>query len=200
MKTKLLFIVFNFLLLFMLQSCKRDNPCEGLDLSDNIVNYDFPDSIKSTLPYNGLDTLIFVSNLGDTATIIGQGKNQYYVEDKQGNNNANCPKTTINKYGNIDIIFQGNNQLLSVEYHIYKNSFSPKTLSGCDFIVNNQISLGSGYEYLTFYMPKQDSILLNGVYISGGYIEDNNYKILYNNQKGILKFINVNNKDWLKIK
>jgi hypothetical protein len=63
-KLKLLSII---TIIMLTQSCSKDNNCG--DTSDVINNYIIEDSNKAKMPYTGTDTLVFISDKGDTATL-----------------------------------------------------------------------------------------------------------------------------------
>lgn len=167
-----------------------------------INNYNISDSNKAKIPYIGTDTLIFVSNTGDTATLIGQGKDDYYEKDTKLAKGGDCPLYEVNNYEYIEVNYVGNELIKSLKYLVFKNDFDPKNLTGLSIKINNQINvvigntIGISFEYVTDYLPVQDSILIGNMISKGGYI-DNNYKILYNKQYGILKFKDTNNKTWV---
>ena len=196
MKTKIIYFVLLMAVTAMLgiQSCGKGSPCEGRDMTDEITVYTIADSIKAKIPYTGWDTLVFVSDAGDTATLYGKGEKQNYDETRN-TRGGDCPQTTISKYENIRIDFLSGGQLRKIEIYLYKKTYDPKQITGCEIIIDNQINRGFGFEYILYHSPIHDSILLNGTYITGGYVGN----VLYNVQFGILKFNNIQNKTWTKI-
>ncbi|NDC31090.1 MAG: hypothetical protein EBZ58_09195, partial [Bacteroidetes bacterium] len=161
-KTKLLYIAI-ISLLFILQACKRDTDCG--DLSDVITNYNIADSNKAKIPYTGTDTLVFVSDANDTAVLIGQGKNTYYQIVTKGLSSGDCPRTSVEKYENVDMNFIGNSaELNKIYFRINTTEFSKNSLIGFEIICNNTYRIGSNLELVYSYLPVEDSILINKKY------------------------------------
>ena len=76
--TKKLFSI--LLLVMLIQSCSKTDPCpKG---QENY--YNLTDEEKSKIPYTGTDTLVFISDKSDTATLIGKGKSQSYKRTTSG--------------------------------------------------------------------------------------------------------------------
>lgn len=92
-------------------------------------------------PYNGYDTLVFISNTGDTAILYGQGKKSYEkLISTVGNP---CDNITYHDE-NLELIFTGNNSVLSkIGLHGYYET-ETKGLYGelTDFTVNSYTSNG----------------------------------------------------------
>ncbi len=196
-KIKLLFISI-FSLLFILQACKRDNPCEGMDPSDKVYNYNIPDSNKTKIPYTGDDTLIFVSNTGDTATLIGQGKDDYFESTRKlTNGGGDCPKYAVSNYENVDLFYEGNNSINILKYKVYLSEDVVGGLTGFNISINDKISSLYNFEYSSNLLYPEDSILYKNKYATGKYLNLNK-SILYNKNVGILKFT-IYNKTWIKI-
>lgn len=193
MKTKIIYFVLLMAVTAMLgiQSCGKGSPCEGRDMTDAITVYTIADSIKAKIPYTGWDTLVFVSDAGDTATLYGQGKRTYFKENIHSTSGY-CPKRTIEKYENIEIGFTGMDQIHSINVNLDKTNYH---FTGCWVNINSNINGIGRIEFILYDSPNQDSIMLNGIYVRGGYIE----KVLYNSIFGIIKF-EIDNKSWKIIK
>jgi len=187
----------SILLMFIFtQSCTKDNKCS--DSKDVIINYNIADSNKAKIPYTGTDTLVFISDKGDTATLIGQGKKTIFNQIVKTVND-DCTKSTIYNYEKMDINFIGENILFNkILYRVAKTSFDPIGLTGLEIYFNDNYRVGSTIEYVFYNMNIEDSIKINGNYISGGFI-DNEKKILYNMQFGLLK-LNFSNLTWTRNK
>lgn len=183
-------------LLYILESCER-YPCKGLDLSDEVNIYDIPNSNKLKIPYTGNDTLVFVSDVGDTAKLIGQGKNLYYTETRNGSYNADCPKTTIYKYENLDINFRGDSSSKFQNLFFKSMRLDWESTTYISVRINSQNSSIYTFETFQNILP-EDSILMNNKYISGYFI-DNNKSILYNYKNGIFKLKDSNGLIWKKV-
>jgi len=193
MKIKMIYFVVLMAVIATLgiQSCGKGSPCEGRDMTDAITVYTIADSIKANIPYTGWDTLVFVSDVGDTATLYGQGKRTYFKENINSTT-GDCPKRTIEKYENTEIGFIGMDQIHSINVNLYKTNYD---FTGCWVKINSNINGIGRIEFILYDSPNQDSIMLNGIFVRGGYIE----KVLYNSIFGIIK-IEIDNKSWKLIK
>ena len=195
MKTKLLYISI-ISLLFIVQACKRSETDCG-DLSDVITNYNISDADKAKIPYTGADTLVFISDANDTATLIGQGKNTHYESVRNSlNGNGDCPKYEVIKYENIDINFISNNDTLitSIYYKVY-HPIHDVNYTFINLYLNTKGLSSYPFELLNNKVF-EDSVLVKNKYIKGYYIDSNRSQVLYNYQKGIIKFIEFTNKSW----
>ena len=206
MKTKI-FSVFFFALTFScalyFTSCKRSNPCDGVDLSTVTTTYNVSDANKAKIPYTGTDTLVFLSDAGDTATLYGQGKKQSYTSSSIAGGSADCPKTHLYQYENIDINYTGNKSLLyQLRFKAYKYSQIQNPLTNdIDISVNNVLVASNDFEYVNYNISTpQDSIVFNGNYQSGVFIDEISKTVLFNYTLGILKLKDSKNKVWTKIK
>ena len=196
MKTKLLYISI-FSLLFILQACKPNNPCEGIDPSDKVYTYNIPDSNKAKIPYTGTETLVFISNTGDTATLVGQGKDEYYVNIKNlRNGGGDCPLYSIRNYDNINLSFKNDSQIKFTLIYYLNNEIESPSLTNISFYINNIDIANSSSEYIDYMAEKPtDSILYIHRYYSGIYMDDSK-TALFNKQLGIIKFKDLENKIW----
>jgi hypothetical protein len=185
----------SLLLLFMLvQSCAKESNCGNQTTITNI--YNIADSNKAKIPYKGNDTLIFISNQGDTATLIGSGKKAKYIINKQGVGSADCPKELIEKFENIDFGFLGKESSLYININFFTDEYSEEL-----FIIkasSDSLSLSSGYNSLNYVnnlMNYKDSILLNDKYVLGVELRG----VYYNFNYGILKIKFSNGKEYIKL-
>jgi hypothetical protein len=193
MKTKLLYSSL-ISLLFIIQACKRTEPDCG-DLSDVITNYNIPDSNKAKIPYIGKDTLVFISDAGDTATLIGQGKNTHYESVRSNISGGDCPRSSVMNYQNIEINFQSiNDTNLSTIFLKLNRPINAVNYTYLKLFLNTKGLSSFPLELLKNY---DDSVLINKEYIKGYYFDSNKNQVLYNYQKGIIKLIDFKNKIWL---
>lgn len=192
---KQLCLILLLIAIIFLHACKRDNNCG--DLSDVITNYNIADSNKAKIPYTGTDTLVFVSNANDTVTLIGRGKNTHYESVRNSlNGNSDCPKYEVIKYENIDINFISNNDTLitSIYYKVY-HPIHDVNYTYINLYLNTKGLSSYPFELLNNKVF-EDSVLVKNKYIKGYYIDSNRSQVLYNYQKGIIKFIDFTNKSW----
>ena len=207
MKTKFNIILFSLLLLstiFLFSSCGQKNSNCGYDHTTDIY-YKLSDDSKSKIPYTGYDTLIFKSDAGDTATLYGQGKKIYYETTTSGMSMADCGSTPQYTYHfeNIEIDFKSVNPFLyQIGFIAYKNQrVISSSTNDISILVNNFEISGSNFEYANHSISiPEDSILLNGTYQTGGYINPQLKNVLFNFSKGILKFKDKYNITWTKLK
>jgi hypothetical protein len=204
MKSHLLYLIF-FLTVLFSQSCKRGDPCSGMDLSDKVFTYSIPDSNKTKIPYTGRDTLILVSDGGDTATFIGAGKNTIYnISSKNIYPNPDCPRYEKKYFENFWIKFTDIKNLnRSIRYLVYlptendiisiQNSTNLELREIID--ADSKVFAFTTFEMMSKRTNYDDSIPINGVYQKGYYI-DANRTVLYSHSKGLLKYKDINLMNW----
>jgi len=184
----------------LFQSCRGDSCTPGAN--DRYISYNIPDSNTAKIPYTGTDTLIFVSDAGDTATLIGQGKNTYYKKKTSVLGcSADCPCLEYASYENVDYVFQGNNNFIqSLAFKIYMpNNAGKPNFTYIAVDLNNINMVQRSFEYVYFNKTPHDSIYIDGKYYSGVYFNDNTSKtLLFSISAGILKFRDFDNKIWIK--
>jgi hypothetical protein len=179
------------------QSCTKNINCG--DTNDMIYTYNVADSNKAQIPYNGTDTLVFVSDKGDTATLYGQAINQFYYKITQNYGTADCQKNYTYKYQNINTSFLGNNlKLYSVSFIAYMNEqlTNPSTNS-IKIIINDSLFGKSNFEYFNSLTYPDDSVIINGKYQIG---YNFNNSIFFNFKYGILRIKDSKSNIWTKIK
>lgn len=194
-----------------MQSCKRGNPCDGMDLSEKVYTYNIPDSNRLKIPYTGTDTLVFVSNANDTVMYVGSGKNSQYsvfTSNINPNPDPDCPRIEKKYFENFRIGFIINKETYKwISYNVYLPS--PNDISSIQNASNIEITehvsqdiyriiAHTNFESLNNRKGFDDSLFINGVYKKGYYI-DSNRDVLYNNAEGLLKFKDINNLVWRKI-
>jgi hypothetical protein len=191
----------SILLLFMLvQSCAKESNCGDQTTITNI--YNIADSNKAKIPYTGNDTLIFISNQGDTAILIGIGRKASYITSKKSIGSADCPRELIEKFEKIYFEFNTNNINFNIfnckiyNFSIYKSTMIDMQPDKIEVSINNEISYVSAD--LLNSSNFKDSVLINGKYYKGTYLNGSN-NILYNLKYGILKIKFSNGKEYIKL-
>ncbi len=183
-------IIITAFLLLLLPCCQPTEDCKE---TENIY-HSITEDTKSKMPYSGNDTISFLSDAGDTAILIGQGKVR--SEEVETISHPICPPTRITRYELITISFTGSNPelaLLNIRLKSERNiRVETKTLSQ---------STGTVYlDYMLANSP-EDSIFLQGKYEAGVYLFYNPSRVfLFNYSKGVLKFKETNGKTWTKIR
>jgi hypothetical protein len=189
--------------IFLLSCAKQEKNNCGYDHTTDIY-YKLSDEAKAHFPYSGNDSLVFVSNEGDTAVLIGQDKRNYDEITTSVNGMADCGSTPQYTYHNenISASFISNDPTihkLSLVYCTENEQFDDKTNEIKVFV--NDIALSkSNLEFINGNLSSKDSIILNGTYQSGTYLEIHGKRVLLNYTLGILKFTDTDTKIWVKIK
>lgn len=104
---KLLYIGF---LLFIF-SCSKEKDCSKVPTKLITANVFLLDSERTYLPYNGTETLVFISNNGDTAVLKGTGTVQKYNKERivSFNEYPSCPQTEVHLHETLAAEFNGTN-------------------------------------------------------------------------------------------
>lgn len=174
--------------LLIIYSCKRESPCS----SYTSKNFKFllADSTKAQIPYNGNETLMFISNQGDTAILTGQGKNNYIVKNSINvGTSPDCPQYDNYSYEYIDLDYKGNNENL---FHLFLRYYAEKYNSEYTTVIINDIytkyKAYSGYYNDTTRYSNQ--INIGNKKVSGIIIEGDNSTdpiFTFNKSVGILQ-------------
>lgn len=183
------------LIILFLTSCKQEPTCG--DLSDVVTTYTISDSDKAKIPYTGNDTLVYISDAGDTAILIGQGKKNYYESVRSSLNSGDCPRYKLDNNEIIAILYSSNiNELLNIKYIL--NGNSEKTHLICTI---NSLSHGDYPYYLNNEIFYNDSFMLNNKLYYGTTINiQNSIFGLFNWHYGFVKIKIIGGKEWyLKI-
>ena len=188
MKTKLLCIIG---LIILFQNCTKDPSCGDQSKIENSYNISADD--KSKIPFKGNDTLTYISDAGDTAILIGNGKRAYMDVISKNIGDLECSRYQVDNNETIIFEYLGNNlELNRIKYKITGNK--ERTL--IEFNIN--ILYANDYPYYfnseKFYT---DSILINGYYYSGLPKVDDVFYSLYNFNYGFLKIQFNGGKIWL---
>lgn len=188
--TKLLSLL---LILILTQSCTKDNNCG--DTSDVINNYTISADDKAKIPFKGNDTLIYISDAGDTATLIGQGTSTWTEQIKTNISGGDCEKNQIDKKETISIEYNGNNnELNKILYKISGN----KEKTEIEFTINSYYGITYPYNFNTPIFYTDSSIINGNIYYGRPLgLNSQNYKALYNFNYGFLKIEFKGSKIWL---
>jgi hypothetical protein len=175
--------------------CRRDL-CDGKDLTPKVTNYLLTDNEKGSIPYNGNETLIFVSKFYDTAIFIGQGLNQKLNKVETRSGSIDCPIYLIDNFENMSINFASNhlpNLLFTVE-KLQVGTLKPYSVVE---IANNNNNALNTLNYASDSTIVTDSILWIDGYQKGK-ILSGKLNVTYNSKIGILKFENMDTL-WIRI-
>ncbi|MES2653956.1 MAG: hypothetical protein V4620_00095 [Bacteroidota bacterium] len=178
----------------LLQSCGKET--DGCPQSTNDF-YNLTDAEKSKIPYTGTDTLLFISNQGDTATLIGQGKNQTYNNVTVSLGNPDCGGTNSKNYQKVNYSYLNSkmNKISMLNFSLFVDDVSnPNPFDVyVDFVFNNGVSnysFISRTNYLNGQVDYSDSIIINSTMIKGIKLsskQDTGSYIFYNKQFGLLE-------------
>ncbi len=194
-----------------LSHCKKDkgDPCAGYPSKTN--NYYVSDDNKSKIPYTGTDTLVFISDVGDTATLYGQGKQTYMqVLSTYSSNNPDCGNISYWNFEHIVLTFIGSNSAINKLVYglsypfVFQNNNPPSPITESNALgfeissgIGVLISCGSFTSYANNNINYIDSVAINGLTYKGVNLCDSS-KGLYNYQYGILRFKDASHKTWTR--
>lgn len=188
--------LFSIIAIILLQSCddKDSSPCRN---SETNIYYNIADSNKAKIPYLGTDTLVFISDQGDTAILIGQGKKTYYVTNTRDNSgNADCQWLENKNFENVDLSFtdivkKSKKLSISVFSELVNSNIM---LTSIDIYSDYKLLIGRSFKYID-NKSIEDSVFVNGSYLKGVYL-DSEKTTLFNYSQGVLKYKDVNNYKW----
>lgn len=113
-------------------SCSKKDPCEGLDEIDISYYVNLDEVQKQLLPYRGNETLVFVSNKGDTARLVGTGSLQEYRKLKlmyPKTGHEVCPRDVYHSYQFLAAEYKGDNPKFNqLVVTIFKDRWSDPSL------------------------------------------------------------------------
>lgn len=200
---KTILVLLFFATLSMVTSCSRDPGCG--DLSDKNIYYNIADSDKAKIPYNSNDTIVFVSNINDTAVLIAQGKLTNFKKTSNSIGTADCPKYEIGNFETISILMnekKSRPDFFNLRYSIYRDIEIEPFSTRISFTLNNKaISSGNSSKIINmqnFYIDtlNANNKLYYGINIHGDGL-DSLYQIFFNYNYGILRIIFPSNQTWI---
>lgn len=178
---KLIYLSTLFLTIY---SCSK--PCP--DYQSKTYNYFLRDSTKAQIPFNGYDTLTYISNMGDTALLIGKWKiNSIDTKKINRSGSPDCPQIDIYNYEIVNVIYLGSNPYLHTIFYsltvdnwndeqtIFNINYEPEFKTSSSFF-NNTLS------YIT-------PINIGSQIINGRTVDrkDGTASFVYNKTYGILQ-------------
>lgn len=122
--------LFYWIFFFSILSCSKKDPCEGVEKIQITGYKNLDESQKQLMPYQGNETLLFISNKGDTALLKGTGNRQEYRRLKLSGSGFYCGEEQFDSYQFIAAEYKGNNpkfDLLRIE--LFKNTESEAALN-----------------------------------------------------------------------
>ncbi len=196
---KLTITIVTVLLSLFLSSCVKEyDPCDGYEPKE--YHYYLTSNEKNQIPFkSGYDSMVFISNTGDTAILSGSGvipyigiASEYVTSD---------PACGLQNYWYLEIIkytFSSANPMLkTIVYQAYVNKANEQRCS----IQINQISFDIYLGYFNHEPRYLDSVVINGKTYKGVTIHDikngvtGKNSFLYNYHYGFLK-ISLEDKTW----
>lgn len=104
--------LFYWIFLLCIISCSKKDPCEGVNEISISAYKNLDESQKKLLPYQGNEKLVFVSNMGDTARLLGTGTLQEYRKLKLMYPKSaydECPRDVYDSYQFLAAEYKGDN-------------------------------------------------------------------------------------------
>lgn len=184
---------FFFLLMFFsiicFQNCKK-NSCKVVS---NVDTFFLSNTLKAKL-LNTTDTLVYISEMGDTAMLTGKYLH-YYNEAKHPGITNECP-SLFTAYGEtVEKRFESKNkELFYLQSSISADEYVGSSPSSLNFIINSYFYA----QYQFNYAYQQDSVLINNKYIRGNLFYSQNYTflLLYNEVYGFIRIKFNGGKTW----
>jgi hypothetical protein len=194
-------ILISLILLFI--CCNRnDSPCDE-GLQTKYYTADFSEDELKKVPYNGFDTLYFLSNDGDTCIVRGTGK-EFFIEQSIDRGIPLCPPNSITNCQAYKIHFvslRGN-----FDFTIQQKRLGREIIIKRDNLNFNHIIFTKEYDLLKkqeiinqYYL---DTVIINKykysevnralVVRNGVVIADTSYNLLINRIDGLLLYQNNN--------
>lgn len=177
----------------LISSCSRDPNCPKA----TETYYKISEEDKSKIPFSSNkyeDTLVFISDAGDTAALIGEGLRHYNLA-KPYIGNPDCGVTHTDYFENRMFTFLSgvNSKLSQINLNNTFNEISKETI--VEISIDNLERIKAGFDFINYDINYNDSLLLNGKYIKG--VNLSGY-LLYNKQFGILKIV-YGSVTWIRI-
>ncbi len=201
-----LFLIFVSLWSIYFSACKPDEPCEGLDTTNQKTYYYFPDSTASQ---NGMlahpfDTLTFVSETFDTAIFVLTKVNNFFDQTfKKKYGNPGCPGMIYDYYEYFELVYtkmNHNHTRLRLKFRLTQTEIVSTALRLYYINDNNETQMGS--RHLVIAKNDADTViqlgnnLINAVQY--GDAETESEYGFYNLQFGLLLF-KYDNVIWRRI-
>lgn len=166
-----------YICLFLV-SCKDETPCNRQIIENNLDAYQ-----RSRCPHTGSDTLVFISNKGDTVSCFGTGEKRGVIAYSQGP--IDCPTSV-------------RDEQVYLEYFSNKPTFSQMLTIMLRAGTETLIIIINGKEYVTYFPIIQEYKYTFQINTDKGIkpcisIGDSIY---YNHQDGIVKYIQNDSTIW----
>lgn len=101
--------LFYWIFLLFILSCSKKDPCDGVEKIQITGYKNLNESQKQLMPYQGNETLSFISNKGDTAILRGTGNLQEYRRLKLSGSGFYCGEEHYDSYQFLAAEYKGNN-------------------------------------------------------------------------------------------
>lgn len=174
------------LLLLQLFSCQPEENCP--ERETKYSQYNISEDDKSKIPFTGTDTLVYISNDGDTAILYGRGK-KAFIDEVVAKTSINpaCPHYDYDYFENIEFLYRGNNAELNRIFIDFNASVNSPKQTNADFTIGS-VNYSTYLGALNHPLNYEDSTIINlrtfyGIKIGG----EQNLPYLYNHEYGIIK-------------
>jgi hypothetical protein len=101
--------LFYWIFLLFILSCSKKDPCDGVEKIQITGYKNLDESQKQLMPYQGNETLLFISNKGDTALLRGTGNLQEYRRLKLSGSGFYCGEEHYDSYQFLAAEYKGDN-------------------------------------------------------------------------------------------
>ncbi len=174
------------LLIILAQSCTKDANCNGQ--SDIVNSYYISADDKSKIPFKGNDTLTYISDGGDTAILIGNGKRAYMDVISKNIGDLECSRYQVDNNETVSFEYNGSNsELNKLGFKIYGNNESTKI----QFLINSFYGNTDPY-YINNTTTYTNSVRIgNKFYIGKPIVWLGINTLLYNFNNGFLKITTI---------
>lgn len=186
--------------LLVLQNCgPKGDGCEEHEPVHSY--YKISDTDKSKIPFTGADTLVYISTDGDTATLYGQGRNEFTEKvAEKWNPDPACSQYDYRYFENIEFTFKGNNASLNSIFIDFNAAYTLDQ-ANADVVIGS-VMYHTYFKALNHPLNYIDTVKINsntykGMMIYEGYGENDFLPCIYNYQYGFLKITTLN-KVWLR--
>lgn len=204
-----------FVDLILFSSCSDNNPCND-DSPSKETPYYLDAVNKTNIPYrqDGKDTLVYISDAGDTATLYGIGAKTYFGREwVRREPNPDCGAGDYNLLETLEYTFEGSKTkpLNSISFKAYLwrinagstyKQLAAFTFNGNIKTTQQNLPLGGIPDDLLFGINDTNQyttkISLNGIAFSGISIYNNQNTdtlLIYNKAYGILR-VKLNGQLW----
>lgn len=198
--------------LIFFSSCSDNDPCNNSPSKETIIY--LGSANKAAIPYrpDGKDTLVYISDVGDTAILFGIGAKTYFEREwVRRDADPDCGQGDYNLLETLEYTFEGskNKPLYSISFkaYLWRRYADSEYGDLGGFVINESIRSGTinkdydpdvglaSLNNINYYTSK---VNIKGIDFTGNEVNKKlaeDTLIIYNKNYGILQ-INLNNQLW----